>query len=227
MLARVVLLGPPGAGKGTQAKLLAERLDLVHLASGDLFRSNMAQGTPLGRRAQEYVTQGLLVPDNLTIAMVLEAISSLDQGQSFLLDGFPRTVVQAEALDEALGERRQPLDLTLLLSVPREELVQRLGGRLTCRSCQAPYQVRSSPLRQPGLCDICGGELYQREDDTPEAVSKRLEVYHTQTAPLVDYYQQQGKLVEVDGLGTVEEVHARLSKALEAVVGSRAGHNRI
>lgn len=211
---RAVLLGPPGAGKGTQAKLLAQRLNIPHIASGDLFRTHQERGTPLGLKAREYMERGVLVPDEITIAMVLEHILSLDRDEGFILDGFPRNLNQAEALDRALRERGRELDRVLYIRVSEGELVRRLSGRLVCRRCQTPYHLESSPPRNPGRCDVCGGELYQREDDTPEAVRRRIQVYQTETAPLVEYYRRAGKLVEVEGEGPLEEVNRRLLESL-------------
>ncbi|MBI4233477.1 MAG: adenylate kinase [Chloroflexi bacterium] len=194
---RLVLLGPPGAGKGTQAVTLRQRLGIAHIASGDLLREHQARGTPLGQKARSYMQQGLLVPDEVVIQMILERIGQPDCARGFILDGFPRTLEQAKALDRALGA--QGIDCVLYLNVSSEELVRRLGGRLTCRSCHAPYHPVTAPPRVPGRCDRCGGELYQREDDRPEAVRQRIAVYEAQTAPLVTYYREQGKLFEIDG----------------------------
>jgi len=207
---RLVLLGPPGAGKGTQAKNLSRAQGIAHVATGDLLREHQAQGTELGGQASSYMRQGLLVPDDVVIQMLLERIARDDCQQGMLLDGFPRTVEQAQALDQALGT--QGLDGALLIVVSPEELVRRVAGRLTCRECQAPHQRERAPER----CSVCGGELYQREDDRPEAVQARLKVYQTQTEPLVDYYQRQGKLQQVDGEQSVEVV----TQALLALVDS-------
>ena len=212
----LILLGPPGAGKGTQAKMLAEDLGVAHIASGDLFRYHQRKGTPLGLKATEYMSHGLLVPDEITIAMVLEQVSPPVGPKMFLLDGFPRNLVQAWALDEALADRGQEVDRAVLMRVPREELVRRLGGRLVCRQCQAPYHKETSPPATPGVCDLCGGELHQRQDDTPEAVRVRIQVYQDETEPLIEYYRQAGKLVEVDGEGTVGEVGQRLLVSLQS-----------
>ena len=212
---RLILLGPPGAGKGTQAKMLAENLGVPHIASGDLFRYHQREGTPLGLKAMEYMSQGLLVPDEITITMVLEQILPPPGQKGFLLDGFPRNQVQARALDEALAGRGQEIDRTILIKVTPEELVRRLGGRLVCQQCQAPYHRETEPPKTPGKCDLCGGELYQRQDDTPEAVRVRIRVYRDETEPLIEYYSQPGKLVEVDGVGTVEEVGQWLLRFLQ------------
>jgi adenylate kinase len=215
----LVLLGPPGAGKGTQAKILAEALGLAHIASGDLFRYHQRKGTPLGLKAVEYMSQGLLVPDEITIAMVLEQDLLPVGGRAFLLDGFPRNYAQAQALDENLAGRGQHIDRAMLIKVSQDELVRRLSGRLVCRQCQAPYHEETAPPKTPGKCDLCGGELYQRQDDTPEAVRVRIRVYEAETEPLIGHYRRAGKLAEVDGVGTVEEVGQRLLGALQDGAG--------
>ena len=213
---RLILLGPPGAGKGTQAKTLAGRLDVPHVASGDLFRSHQQQGTPLGVKALEYMTQGMLVPDEITIAMVLERILPPLAQKGFLLDGFPRNLIQAEALDQALAGRGLAITKTILISVPSDELVVRLSGRLVCRQCQTPYHRETTPPKTPEVCDSCGGQLYQRQDDTPEAIRTRIQVYEDETQPLVEYYSRDNCLVEVDGVGGVEEISRRLVQSLQA-----------
>ncbi|MBI4337262.1 MAG: adenylate kinase [Chloroflexi bacterium] len=210
---RVVLLGPPGAGKGTQARTLAKRLGVVHVASGDLFREHQAKGTELGQNAKTFMAKGLLVPDAIVIAMVLERVARPDCAGGVVLDGFPRTLEQAKALDRALGEKG--LDRVVLLKVSEEELVRRLGGRLICRVCQAPYHRETAPPRVEGRCDRDGGELYQREDDRPEAVRQRFRVYQQQTEPLLDYYRTQKKLREVDGAQEIETVSSKLVGALK------------
>ena len=215
---RIVLLGPPGAGKGTQAALLAERAGLAHVATGDLFRANLARGTELGKQAKSYMDRGALVPDDVTTRMVLERFRESDAADGFVLDGFPRTIPQAEALDAALADAGQAIDHALLIEVDREELVRRLAGRWICRSCQAPYHERSAPSAKPGVCDVCGGELYQRDDDKPEVVGARLDTYETQTAPLAGYYERVGKLARIDGLGGIDAVAEKLGR----VVGGRA-----
>ena len=221
---RLVLLGPPGAGKGTQAKVLAGSLDVPHVASGDMFRHHQQQGTPLGVKALEYMTQGMLVPDEITIAMVLERILPPLAQNGFLLDGFPRNLVQAEALGEALAGRGLSLTKTILIKVPPDELVMRLSGRLVCRQCQTPYHRETAPPKTPGVCDSCGGELYQRQDDTPEAIRMRIQVYEDETQPLVEYYSRDNCLAEVDGVGMVEEISRRLLQSLqiEGCVESRS-----
>lgn len=212
----ILLLGPPGAGKGTQAKLLAEEMGLAHIASGDLFRHHLGEGTALGLKAKEYMERGELVPDEITTAMVLERLASLDEGQGCLLDGYPRNLAQARALDEALSSKGKGLYRVLSIAVAEKELVRRLSGRLICRQCQAPYHEEFSPPKVAGRCDICGGEVYRRKDDEPEVVRQRIRVYAAQTEPLIDYYRKQGVLAEVDGVGDIEAVHHRLRKALDA-----------
>ena len=211
---RLVVLGPPGAGKGTQANLLAGQLGISHVASGDLFRDHQRKGTPLGVKAMEYMNQGLLVPDEITIAMVLEEILTPVSQVGVLLDGFPRNLAQAKALDEALAYRGQEIDKVLQIKVSMDETLRRLEGRLVCRQCEAPYHREAAPPKVSEVCDLCGGELYQRQDDAPEAVRTRILVYRDETEPLVDHYSRAGKLVEVDGVGTVQEVGQRLLGAL-------------
>ena len=212
---RLILLGPPGAGKGTQAVGLAERLGVPHIASGDLFRHHQQNGTPLGLKVREYINQGMLVPDEITIAMVLEQVLLPESQRGFILDGFPRNLAQAKALDDALAVKGVWIDRVSFIKVPVEELIKRLEGRRVCRKCQAPYHLETAPPKKPDKCDLCGSEIYQREDDTLDAVAVRLKVYQEETEPLVDYYNRAGKLVEVNALGTVEEVGTRLHKALE------------
>ena len=212
---RLILMGPPGAGKGTQAKMLSESLGMYHIASGNLFRDHQRQGTRLGLKAMEYMSRGLLVPDEITITMVLEKVLPPVGEKYFLLDGFPRNLVQARALDQALDNIGLEIDQAVLVKVPLEELVSRLGGRMICQQCQVPYHRESSPLNTPGRCDHCGGELDQRQDDAPEAMRMRIQVYEEQSEVLVDYYSRAGKLEEVDGVGTVPEVAQRLLRSLQ------------
>jgi len=211
---RVILLGPPGAGKGTQAGLLAGSVSAAHVAPGDLFRKHLSGGTELGKLAKTYMDRGELVPDDVTIKMVLERIGAPDAAEGYVLDGFPRTIEQAKALDAALAGQAQEIDLTPLIEVETEELVRRLTGRWICRACPTPYHEFSAPPATPGVCDACGGELYQRDDDKPEVVRARLETYERQTAPLVAYYEGQGKLVRVNGEQAIERVTADLRAAL-------------
>jgi len=210
----IIFLGAPGAGKGTQAANVARRFGLVHIASGDLFRQALEQGTELGIRAKSYMERGVLVPDQITIGMVLDRISAPDCEPGAILDGFPRNLKQAEALDKALAQQGKAIDKVIYINVSEEELVKRLSGRWICRQCQAPYHITNSPPKVWGRCDRCSGELYQRPDDTAESVRKRLEVYLAQTAPLIDYYAKVGKLLEIDGGGDVAEVGRRIISAL-------------
>ena len=207
-------MGPPGAGKGTQAARLAARLRIPHMASGDLFRDHQKRDTELGRLARSYMERGVLVPDEVTINMVKEWLGAPEQADGYLLDGFPRNHPQALALNEVIAGNGG-LDKVLYINVDQEELVSRLGGRLVCRNCQATYHVKFSPPKEQGRCDACGGELYQRPDDSDEAVLTRLQVYAEATEPLVDYYQKAGKLVEINGAGPIEDVESRLWQAVE------------
>ncbi len=216
----VVLLGLPGAGKGTQAEFLCRRLGIGHLTTGDMFRDHIRRRTPLGQRAQPYVEEGQLVPDEITIAMVMEELESPRCSSGCLLDGFPRTLAQAQALDEALARRGKAIDAVIYLRVPEEEVMRRLSGRWTCSQCGAVYHEVNSPPATPGVCDACGAFLYQREDDRPEVVRRRLEVNRRQLEELLEYYRPQGKLREVDGFKRIEEVQAEL---LEVLMGARGG----
>jgi adenylate kinase len=211
----VILFGAPGAGKGTQASILAEKTGLVHITTGELFREAIRQETELGKQAKPYYDGGQLVPDRLTIAMLLERLSQGDCARGAILDGFPRTLDQATALDEALAQEGRAIDKVIYIQVPEDDLLGRLSGRWNCRQCSSVYHERFQPPRQAGRCDQCGGELYQRDDDKPETVRRRLEVYLQQTAPLIDYYQAKGKLVEIDGGKSVDEVAKGLLAAVE------------
>jgi adenylate kinase len=210
---RVILLGPPGAGKGTQAARIAENLSVPKVASGDLFRDHQARDTELGRLARTYMERGDLVPDDVTIRMVMEWVEAHEGEGGFLLDGFPRTLAQAEALDREMVESGG-IDRALYINVNTEELFRRLAGRWICRSCQTPYHEQSSPPSVSGKCDRCGGDLYQRDDDNAEAVQKRLGVFFKETEPLVQFYREAGILREVDGVGTVDGVEATLLEAV-------------
>jgi adenylate kinase len=212
---RIVLVGPPGAGKGTQAAFLAKNLSIPHISTGDLFRANISQQTELGKLAKSYMDAGNLVPDEVTIGMAKDRMEKPDAEGGFLLDGFPRNVSQAEALDETLKTESMKLDAVLDLEVPEEEVVKRIAGRRICRKDSSHvFHVTYSKPKQDGVCDVCGGELYQRDDDSEETVRKRLEVYHTQTEPIIDYYKAQGLVVTISALGKVEEVTARAMEAL-------------
>lgn len=210
----LILLGLPGAGKGTQAALIFQETGLAHITTGELFRENIRQQTELGRKAQPFVEQGLLVPDELTVGMLLDRIARPDAAQGFVLDGFPRNLDQARALDEALAGEGKAIDKAISIKVPTEELVRRLSGRWNCRQCGAVYHERSGPPEQQGVCDRCGGQLYQREDDRPDVVRTRLEVNLKQLEPLLEYYRRDGKLAEVDGGLEVGRVKERLLAAM-------------
>lgn len=212
---RIVLLGPPGAGKGTQAKLMLERTGMVHISTGDLLRAAVASGSTLGKAAKAFMDRGELVPDALVTDMIRERLASMGSSPSFMLDGFPRTVAQAESLEAMLSAQQVPLDHVVSLDVPREELVRRLSGRRTCRQCQAMYHVLFDAPRHAGICDRCGGELYQREDDREDTIRARLEVYDRATAPLTAFYRGQGLLREVDGTGATADVLDRVMARLE------------
>ncbi|MEV0602741.1 adenylate kinase [Streptomyces sp. NPDC050315] len=213
---RIVLVGPPGAGKGTQAAYLAENLAIPHISTGDLFRANISQGTPLGLEAKSYMDAGNLVPDEVTIGMARDRMNQADAANGFLLDGFPRNVSQAEALDEALKDDSVQLDAVLDLEVPEDEVVKRIAGRRICRKDSGHvFHVAYNPPKQEGVCDVCGGELYQRDDDREDTVRNRLEVYHTQTEPIIDYYRAQGLVTTISAMGKVQDVTARAMAALE------------
>ncbi len=210
----IILLGAPGAGKGTQAVMLAEKLKLAQVASGDLFRQALQKETELGKKAKSFMEKGQLVPDEITIRMVLERLAAPDTEKGAILDGFPRNIKQAGALDKALAIQGKAIDRAIYIKVPEVELLKRLGGRWVCRQCQAPYHEADSPPRMRGKCDRCGGELYQRADDNAATVKKRLEVYFAETAPLIDYYKKAGKLLEINGGGSAAEVNRRIAAAL-------------
>lgn len=212
-----ILLGPPASGKGTQAKRLKETLDLPHIASGDLFRDHISRGTELGKEAKRYIDRGDLVPDQLTIEMVRDRLNRDDTRRGAILDGFPRTVPQAEALTELLGESEKELAAVILISVPEAVLVERVSGRRICSICGRSYHVLYYPPEQPGKCDLDGGKLFQREDDRPEAVHQRLEVYRELTRPLIAYYRDRGVLHEVDGDQPIDQVNAAIREEISAV----------
>jgi adenylate kinase len=213
---RIVLVGPPGAGKGTQAAYLAKNLGIPHISTGDLFRANISQGTPLGLEAQSYMKAGQLVPDSVTIGMARDRMEQSDAVNGFLLDGFPRNVAQAEALDEILKAGHVQLDAVLDLEVPEDEVVKRIAGRRICRNDSAHvFHVTYNAPKTEGVCDVCGGELYQRDDDSEETVRRRLEVYHTETEPIIDYYRAQNLVETISALGKVDEVTAKAMTALK------------
>ncbi|MFF5975806.1 adenylate kinase [Streptomyces sp. NPDC012769] len=213
---RIVLVGPPGAGKGTQAAFLAKNLDIPHISTGDLFRANISQGTELGRKAKAFMDAGDLVPDEVTIGMAKDRMEQDDAANGFLLDGFPRNVAQAEALDVVLKAEDMQLDAVLDLEVPEDEVVKRIAGRRICRNDSSHvFHVTYNAPKAEGVCDVCGGELFQRDDDSEETVRRRLEVYHTQTEPIIDYYRAQNLVVTISALGKVDEVTARAMAALK------------
>jgi adenylate kinase len=210
----IVFLGAPGVGKGTQAANVARELSLVHIASGDLFRQAVERGDELGKKVKSYLEKGMLVPDEITVQMVLERMSASDCQGGVIFDGFPRNLRQAEALDEALKKQHKGIDWVVYIKVSENELIKRLSRRWVCRNCQAPcYSVTSHP-KTGGKCKLCGGELYQRPDDDSKTVKKRLDVYFTETTPIIEYYRQAGKLLEVDGEGSVDDITGRITRAL-------------
>ena len=212
----IVLLGPPGAGKGTQAKIISEQKSLPHISSGDIFRENLKNQTELGKLAKGFMDRGELVPDDVTIAMIRERLARSDCANGALLDGFPRTPAQAAALDAMLAEMAGKVNWVPYINVPEDELVRRLTGRWTCRMNPAHiYNIQTNPPAKEGICDVDGGELYQRDDDKEETVKNRIQVYFTQTRPLIDYYRQAGVLIEVDGQQSIEKVGADLLKLLK------------
>lgn len=203
---RLILLGPPGAGKGTQASGIINKYNIPHISTGDIFRKNIKEGTPLGKKAKEYMDQGLLVPDELTVNLVKDRLTQDDCKEGFLLDGFPRTVAQAEALDVELNNLGWSLDKVINIVVPKDALVERAVGRRICKDCGATYHIKFNPPTIPGKCDVCGGELYQRDDDNEETVSKRIEVYQDQTSPLINYYEDKKILANIDGQQDIDKV---------------------
>ncbi|GGM94646.1 adenylate kinase [Thermopolyspora flexuosa] len=216
---RVVLVGPPGAGKGTQAQFIASHLSIPKISTGDIFRANVSGGTPLGKLAKEYMDRGDLVPDEVTIAMVRDRLSEDDAQAGFLLDGFPRNVPQAEVLKKMLADWGVALDAVLELKVDDEEVIRRLSGRRTCRSCGKVWHIVFDPPSTEGRCDACGGELFQRDDDREETIRRRLEVYQEQTAPLISFYTDEQILVSVDATGPVDEVTQRAMAVLRRFAG--------
>ena len=212
---RLVLIGPPGAGKGTQAQLLVDRLKIAHISSGDLFRHHLQNGTPLGLKAADYMNRGVLVPDELTIDIALEKVMSLNAEEGFILDGFPRNPFQAGALEDALQARARGLDKVIYIDVPEDDLLRRLEGRYVCRQCQAPHSIPADrPTDQEWTCERCGGELYQRTDDLSEAVQKRIEVYRTETVPVLDFYRERDILADIPGVDTVGQIYRKVLEAL-------------
>lgn len=212
---KIILMGPPGAGKGTQAEKLVDLYQIPHISTGDMFRKAQKDGTELGLKAKSYMDQGQLVPDEVTVGIVKERLAEADCKEGFLLDGFPRTVQQADALDTILAELDMALDCVVNIEVDKAFLVERLTGRRVCRACGATYHIANKAPKVEGVCDKCGGELYQRGDDTIETVSNRLDVYAAQTAPLIDYYKSKGIMSSIDGSKSMEEVLADIRTALE------------
>jgi adenylate kinase len=216
----IIMLGAPGAGKGTQADILSQEMNLPNIASGDLFRQALEERTEVGLLAKNFMDKGELVPDKVTIKMIMERINQPDCTCGCLLDGFPRTLHQAEVLDKAFKEQGKTIDKAIYIEVPKEELIERLSGRRLCRVCQTPYHIISSPPRTPGKCDKCGGELYQRSDDKEATVKERLSIFFTQTVPILDYYRKQNKLIKINGNLGIQEVARAIISALKAPTSS-------
>lgn len=213
---KIIMLGAPGAGKGTQAKLIAEEYNIPHISTGDIFRANIKNNTELGKKAKEYMDKGLLVPDELTCDLVVDRISQDDAKNGYVLDGFPRTIPQAEALTEALKKRNEAIDFALDVDVPDENIVNRMSGRRACINCGATYHIVFAAPKKEGVCDICGNELVLRDDDKPETVQKRLSVYHEQTQPLIEYYDKAGVLHKLDGTKDINDIFASIKELLGA-----------
>lgn len=213
---KIIMVGAPGAGKGTQAKRIAEKYDIPHVSTGDIFRANLKEGTELGLKAKVYMDQGALVPDEITIGMLMDRIHQADCKNGYVLDGFPRNIPQAEALTKALDASDESIDAVIDVNVPDENIMERMSGRRTCRKCGEGYHTKFKPSMVDGICDVCGGELYTRDDDLPETVKKRLTVYHDQTQPLIDYYTKQQILKSVDGTQRMDKVFAEIVTILDA-----------
>lgn len=213
---KIIMLGAPGAGKGTQAKQIAAKYQIPHISTGDIFRANIKEGTELGKKAKEYMDQGALVPDELTCDLVMDRIQQDDCANGFVLDGFPRTIPQAESLDAALAKLDEKIDYAINVEVPDENIIARMSGRRACVACGATYHIVHIPTKVEGICDRCGAELILRDDDKPETVKKRLDVYHDQTQPLIDYYTKSDVLVEVDGTQDMNDVFGAIVNILGA-----------
>jgi adenylate kinase len=207
---KIIMLGAPGAGKGTQAKMIADKYQLPHVSTGDIFRANIKNGTELGMEAKKYMDQGLLVPDELTVKILLDRVAQSDCKNGYVLDGFPRTIPQAEVLDKALSELGESIDYAIDVDVPDENIISRMSGRRACLSCGATYHITHVPPKKEGICDRCGKELVLRDDDKPETVKNRLDVYHKQTQPLIDFYTKKGVLKTVDGTADMNDVFAAI-----------------
>lgn len=212
---KIIMLGAPGAGKGTQAKMIADKYHVPHISTGDIFRANIKEGTALGIEAKKYMDQGQLVPDELTVKILLDRVAKEDCKNGYVLDGFPRTIPQAEVLDKALADLGDSVDFAIDVEVPDENIIKRMGGRRACLSCGATYHLEHIPPKAEGICDRCGKELILRDDDKPETVEKRLHVYHEQTRPLIDFYRAKGILKEVDGTRKMEEVFNAIVEILD------------
>lgn len=217
---KLIVLGAPGAGKGTQALMLSEKYGILHISTGDIFRSNIKEGTELGKKAKEFMDAGLLVPDELTLSLIMDRLHRPDCEAGYILDGFPRTIPQAESLTEALKADGEELTAVLDIEVPDEVIVARMAGRRVCPACGDSYHVENRSPQVEGICDRCGAELIIRKDDAPETVQNRLSVYHQQTQPLIDYYREQGKLLTFDGTASMEEVFGSITEALDEAHGS-------
>jgi len=213
---KIIMLGAPGAGKGTQAKKIAAKYEIPHISTGDIFRANIKEGTELGKKAKSFIDQGLLVPDEVTIGMLLDWIHEADCKNGYILDGFPRTITQAESLTEALAANGEAIDFALNVDVPDANIVNRMAGRRACLKCGATYHIQFAAPKKEGICDKCGSELVLRDDDKPETVQKRLEIYHDQTHPLIEYYEKKGVLHTVDGTQTMEDVFKNITDILGA-----------
>jgi len=211
---KIIMLGAPGAGKGTQAKKIAEKYNIPHISTGDIFRANIKNGTDLGKKAKTFMDQGLLVPDELVVDLVVDRVAQDDAKNGYVLDGFPRTIPQAEALDKALEAINEKVDYAINVEVPDENIVNRMSGRRACVDCGGTYHIKYAPTKVEDVCDACGGKLILREDDKPETVKNRLKVYHDQTQPLIDYYTKKGILEEVDGTKDMSEVFEAIVKVL-------------
>ncbi|MBQ9814824.1 MAG: adenylate kinase [Lachnospiraceae bacterium] len=211
---KIIMLGAPGAGKGTQAKMIAEKYSIPHISTGDIFRANIKEGTDLGKKAKEYMDKGLLVPDELVVDLVVDRLTWDDTKNGYVLDGFPRTIPQAEALTKALAARGEKVDFAINIDIPDENIIERMGGRRACVTCGATYHIVNIPPKKEGVCDKCGSELILRDDDKPETVRKRLDVYHEQTQPLIDYYTKEGVLKDVDGTVDMMDVFGAIVQIL-------------